>query len=61
VHPNAAEETDMHPLITEAVAAEIAGERISRARASRLLPRRRRRFIRRERRAAAVAQVAAAP
>jgi hypothetical protein len=61
VHPIAAEETAMHSLITEVVAAEIAGERISRARAARLFPRRRRRFIRRERRAAAIARVAAAP
>ena len=50
----------MHAILTEAVAGQITSERVTRARAERLLPRRRRRFLRRERRAGLTPRVAAA-
>jgi hypothetical protein len=60
VDQNLPEEPDMHAILTEAVAGQITSERVTRARAERLLPRRRRRFLRRERRAGLTPRVAAA-
>jgi hypothetical protein len=60
VDQNPPEENEMHAIVNEALASQITSERVTRARAERLLPRRRRRFLRRERRGALTPRVAAA-
>jgi hypothetical protein len=60
VDQNLPEEHTMHAILNEALATQITDERVARARAERLLPRRRRRFLRRERRAGLAPRVAAA-
>jgi hypothetical protein len=60
VDQNLPEENEMHAILNEALATQITHERVIRARAERLLPRRRRRFLRRERRGGLTPRVAAA-